>query len=464
MILFGYGVVLQCKQSIVRQDGQRYESLAGNIRESSSNSDPWGGPVRKPCEPDVAQLQGDDAAAHRRRAQTAVGQLLDQLERQNAGEERFKDAWCRTLKEIVELGPDAVPELIAELDATDNDMMLRCLGFTLRAIGDRRAVPALIRSIPRTLRPPGSDMGLRAKDPELAAFAQRHDLGDSANDYYSFGRPVREIMGALHQLTNHDFADDELFHIFLDGLPTQRRMRQKLFYRTAEEWAGWWEVNWEQFVKDEAYAQVELGAMKLEASQPLPPTTRFKTTGGGSNWVLESVWHPVAHVCFYDLDTGRAGRLPERWHNAQPIAPHLDDIAAWAADEGFDLMGTDYVAADGEHVRAVQTLELDTWELGPERWKTEVKGITLKSLQQEGRHTEGLLLHYDRERKQIDAEGIASFLFVTREGTPGLLFIGIEVKDDSLQPGGVYDGDNELNPVAFRKGRRFGFKFFEVAP
>ena len=93
-----------------------------------------------------------------------------------------------------------------------------------------------------------------------------------------------------------------------------------------------------------------------------------------------------------------------------------------------------------------------------------MKGVTLESLQQEGRHTEGLLLHYDRERKEIAPAEIATFLFVTREGTPGLLFIGIEVKDDSLQPGGVYDGDHELNPVAFRKGRRFGFKLFEVAP
>ncbi|HEX7379420.1 MAG TPA: carboxypeptidase-like regulatory domain-containing protein, partial [Pirellulales bacterium] len=81
--------------------------------------------------------------ARPRRGDGPAARLLDRLEAQNAGVELFKDAWLRTLMEIVELGPAAVPELIAELDATEDDMMLRSLGFTLRAIGDQRAVPAL---------------------------------------------------------------------------------------------------------------------------------------------------------------------------------------------------------------------------------------------------------------------------------------------------------------------------------
>ena len=35
---------------------------------------------------------------------------------------------------------------------------------------------------------------------------------------------------------------------------------------------------------------------------------------------------------------------------------------------------------------------------------------------------------------------------------------------ENLQPGGFADGDNELNPIAFRKGRRFAFNFFEAIP
>ncbi len=81
------------------------------------------------------------APPNRQRADTPVGRLLNRLETQNSGRSQFSEKWLRTLKEIVDLGPDAVPELIAELDATSNDMMLRCLGFALRAIGDNGPFP-----------------------------------------------------------------------------------------------------------------------------------------------------------------------------------------------------------------------------------------------------------------------------------------------------------------------------------
>ncbi len=114
----------------------------------------------------------------RRRPDTPTGRLLDKLADQNAGSARYQDAWLRTLKAIVDLGPEAVPELIAELDATSDEMMLRCCGFTLRAIGDRRAMPALIRAIPKTLVPASSDMGLLAEDEALAKWAQQYDVGE----------------------------------------------------------------------------------------------------------------------------------------------------------------------------------------------------------------------------------------------------------------------------------------------
>src|SRR5689334_5098651 len=59
------------------------------------------------------------------------------------------------IKKLVDIGPDAVPALCMELDRATRDVPLRLIPFTLRAIGDPRAVPALIRTIPKTLRPPG---------------------------------------------------------------------------------------------------------------------------------------------------------------------------------------------------------------------------------------------------------------------------------------------------------------------
>ena len=79
------------------------------------------------------------------------------------------------MRELVAVGRDAVPQLCAELDRTTEDRMLRRLGFALRAIGDARAVPALIRAIPKTLLPSSSDYGLIVSDKELTDFMQTHD-------------------------------------------------------------------------------------------------------------------------------------------------------------------------------------------------------------------------------------------------------------------------------------------------
>ena len=84
----------------------------------------------EPADDDKNTPAASDSA--RQRSDTPAGHLLDQLELLNAGDERFHDAWLGTLKEIADLGPSAVPELTAELDATTDNMMLRCCGFALR--------------------------------------------------------------------------------------------------------------------------------------------------------------------------------------------------------------------------------------------------------------------------------------------------------------------------------------------
>jgi hypothetical protein len=386
----------------------------------------------------------------RKRADTAAGRLLDKLEQFNAGSALFSDTWLRTLKAIVALGPDAVPDLIAELDNTNDDQMLRCCGFALRAIGDRRAVPALIRAIPKTLRPAGSDMGLLAKDAELARWAQQHDLdtGSTADNSYGFGRPVREIFGALESLTGQKMREEELYHVFLDGLESQRQMKRELFHREAKRWADWWEANAGKFVQDPAYAR----AMGLGM--------RYKTSGGNSNWVLESIYDPKAERAFFDLDTSRAAALPEKWRGGEKLPP-LDEILAWAREEGFDLMGTEHEAADGQRYYALRGVDLKTWELPASRWKLQSNDITVDELRAEGRLGGELLFHVEPGSDAPSPQATAPFLFLTREGTPGLLFVGIEVKDDSLKPGGIVLGDSERDPVAFNKGRRFAYTFFE---
>ena len=162
----------------------------------------------------------------RKRRDTPTGKLLDELEKHNRRNRAFTDPWCRTLKAIVDTGPAAVPELVEELDATDGDLMLRCLGFMLRAIGDKRAIPGLIRAIPKTLRTAGSDMGLEGSDAKLVKFMQensvdkayKNDLFTQGNRY-SFGRPIREIFGAIEELSGQKFDEEQLYSCFQKALP-----------------------------------------------------------------------------------------------------------------------------------------------------------------------------------------------------------------------------------------------------
>ena len=220
--------------------------------------------------------------------------------------------------------------------------------------------------------------------------------------------------------------------------------------------------NWSKQIDDAAYSRVNLAELVAEkAIAPLSPDMHFKVDSGGSGWVLESVLNPASKTVLYDFDTGRVAALPERWRGANKIEGQLDEIVAWAQQEGFDLMGDEYTPPNGERpVFALRPIGLRAWELGSHRWKMQSADITLEALQSEGKLADKLLLHRDEESNTFDPQATATFLYITREGTPGLLFVGIEVQDDSLQPGGRIEGDLELMPIAFRKGRRFGFKNF----
>lgn len=89
-------------------------------------------------------IAGLNELAFADKRETPVRKLLDTLNEQNHNKDRFKYPWLKSMKEIVELGPDVVPDLVVELDNTNDEWMLRCLAFILRAINDKRAIPALI--------------------------------------------------------------------------------------------------------------------------------------------------------------------------------------------------------------------------------------------------------------------------------------------------------------------------------
>ncbi|MFO1095875.1 MAG: carboxypeptidase regulatory-like domain-containing protein [Planctomycetaceae bacterium] len=413
------------------------------------------------------RLTGNTPAAPvtRERGDTPVGRLLNELEQQNAGDELFAESWLKTLRQIVDLGPAAVPELITELDATANDMMLRCLGFALRAIGDKRAVPALIRAIPKTLLPPGSDMGVLSNDAQLALFAQQHDLDNSkTGNEYVFGRPVREVFGSLEQLTGQKFNEEELYSVHLLGTQRQKSLQRQLYDRCARRWSDWWEEHWSEHVDNAEYARVKLPEAPAAAVNILHANVpHYKSGESFSNYLLESALSQNAgrHELF-DLDTGRGAAVPGQWRRTIG-GEGYGQFVAWASEQGFDLLGHEYVVpGTGRHVYAIRRLSGQFWELPEDAWKRTYDDTTFGELQRSGRPVaDHWLLHRDSQTGDIDPLARATFLFQTNDDTRGIVYVGVEVQDDAQQPGGSAEGDNELTPIAFNKGRRFAFTFLE---
>jgi hypothetical protein len=112
------------------------------------------------------------------------------------------EEWAGVIRELVQIGKPAVPEVAAELDRTDRTVTLRGLAFVLRGIGDPRAVPALIRAVDKRDLEVGSDFGCYVVDRELMLFLQQHqDFPQRDEHYFSYGRPINEISTALVKLT-----------------------------------------------------------------------------------------------------------------------------------------------------------------------------------------------------------------------------------------------------------------------
>ncbi|WP_010587387.1 M56 family metallopeptidase [Schlesneria paludicola] len=387
-----------------------------------------------------AKGNGSPAKQPQRRVRGgASGPLLDQLEIRDVG----SDFWLRTMKQLADLGPDAVPDLIAELDDTEDRRMLQCLGFILRAIGDRRAVPALIRAIPKTLqRGMFSDSGLNTNDREVLAFAQKHqwiirfkgkpgipDTEFQKGNEYHLGRPISEIFSTLYQLTGQELGEDEINSVRDTGTPTQRAIKRAQFLQTAKKWSDWWEKHWDEFVQDKSYSRVNL-VVKPEAESDwiLQPEMRFRIQIS-SGLFLDSIQNPTAKFVLFDLDTGRQGHLPEKWRGAN-LETKLDEILAWATQEGFDMLGMESESSkSGERIHTLRPIDLELWQLGRDRWKPEEEGLGLKftveEVQAKGTKTEELEF-YDLNSNSFDPMSTASFLCITREGTPCLLHVGLE--------------------------------------
>jgi len=367
------------------------------------------------------------------------------------------ELWCSLMRELVAVGQEAVPQLCAELDRTTVDRAIRRLAFALRAIGDPRAVPALIRAIPRTHLPSSSDYGLIVADQALTEFMQAHDLDESRRGtYFSVGRPVREVFGALHLLTRQNLGDDDLYQISRAEDPRRQVLQRRIYQRNAQRWQTWWEEHWREFTDDVSYRKFNLAVVDeplLPAPAALGPGAKL---GDGMREAVISpaveenryAWH------FYDLDTGYRPKWPD--HIARDEA-HIDWklLAEWAEKTGVDLMCVTRELPSGAETYALRTFGMTSREIGPRDLRNIDRLVAAGTLP-EGRPVGELLLHYDAESQDLVLDANGAFVATTREGSLFLIEITDRVTRTANltgQPAGRAPGG-----VGFHKGVRFDLK------
>ena len=321
------------------------------------------------------------------------------------------EEWAEATQELVNIGEPALAPLLKELDQTDRDQTLRALGFVLDAMNDPRAVPALIRAIPKTLRPSGSDCGVNIRDPELFQFMKRHDGSPDPNDdSISINRPVGEILDALKHLTEHQWPEgkDELRSMTYDS-PEQRVEQSKAYVERQVYWQSWWAEHGEEFL---SAADLEKFAKPSPArNQDSPEPDEIEKAGiarfgtlfpTGPNVEVSDVfetelfWNMLADApSTFDLDRHQGARKLEGATD--------NDYLLWGRTRGVDLFCGNQM----------QLYDLRIWTVDSSLWSTitdDVQNVQPLAIGEEPRG--GFILLTPEQNTVV---------FLTHEGSQGIL-------------------------------------------
>ncbi len=383
------------------------------------------------------------------------------------------EAYTAEIKELVDIGRPAVPALTAALERTTKDTPMRLLSFTLRAIGDPRAVPALIRTLPKTLRPPGSDCGMSVRDAALLKFMEENDLHEGPGDRlarrdFNMGRPVRELCGALRKITGTNQNDSAIFSTFLDGGEQQRALQQRAFDEVARRWADWWKANWNQFIDDPALADVGLPAPKEEPSfKRFLTGPNLKVSGGESGMIVSPV-EKRSPRCLLALGLNRTLDLPPALADTNTGPVSLETVSAWAARAGADLAGTLYGdPQSGKVYYCLRPIGLQAWEVPNRHWTNIEQELQRDALPPLEAPAGDLLMHFNAAKQCYEPARRATFLFITRDGMQGILRVMAQVtrpwsQRDLGLPAVAPDEDepNQTEDAGPDLGVKLDYKFF----
>ncbi|HKI19846.1 MAG TPA: hypothetical protein VKA15_18300, partial [Isosphaeraceae bacterium] len=273
--------------------------------------------------------------------------------------------------------------------------------------------------------------------------------------YFDFGRPEREIVGALQNLTGQNFDDLELLGLSRSDDPRRQSQQRRLFTRQARRWQTWWETHWREFVDDAAYQKVNL---KVDDEPLTPATTRLGPNAKMEGSVIGATISPAIQEgkyaeYFYDLDTGSSPKWPTHIPKDEARFDQKQ-LADWAADNGVDLMCVTHRAPDGTQTFVLRSFGMKAWEISQRDLRNIDKLIAAGTLPK-GHDVGELLMHYDDESKRSAPDANAAFIYVTRERTMGLIETTDRVTRTANLTGRIGDPPGG---VGFQKGVRFNLK------
>jgi len=339
------------------------------------------------------------------------------------------EIWCLLMQELITIGKPAVLPLCREFESTSEQRMMRRLAFALRAIGDPRAVPTLIRVLPKTLQPPMSDYGLIVVDADLTSLMRLHSIDFSGQSmYFDFGRPVRETVAALNKLTGRSFNGSELASFTRRKDLRSLARQEKFYYDAAHEWADWWEVNWQSFGNDPEFSKVNLPAYKPQDLTGYPTGRELTENSATDVGVSGAVLSPVGDAdhgaeFFADLDSGKRTKWPKELPTDDADPPAVESASKWAAGQGVDLMCVAQTDKDGMVQYVLVGIGLQLWE---------IDALDVANIEQrlkEGKLPEGrkldqpAVLHFDEKSGKYIAQTDVSFLYLRKDHGLGIITI-----------------------------------------
>ena len=306
------------------------------------------------------------------------------------------DEWGGAIRELVEIGPDALPELLRELEKAERHPTLRGLLFAIRAIDDPRSLPNVIGAMGKAerLSKQGSDCGVAFQD-ELHAFMKKHQNRPSKDDWVSYGRPINEILSTLHRLSRQPLPN-----LTKPGPHTTWNL---------EYWQKWWVVEGKAGfegtptivlpIRDQDFVDRD-GIRRFGRLFPTGPNQRLSPV---VDITLSATIFADAPSCL-DLDNGQMDQCLRGVRVKSPEA-YGRQRRKWFREHGIDL------TVENEH-------DLHIWQIDNSRWESLNSEVSSHKPLLLGREAHSLV---PKDEDGYRPNEIGTFLFVTREGSCGVM-------------------------------------------